>query len=205
MSPDAQELIDFDEQDEHDERGTGASRGWLIVLMVLVGAVLTLVLGVWSALSFEKASRLDDWAGQSMVVSGTYQTLTNDLVTKDYNGIYAGVMPKNDLVTKYPFDNQLNDPAKKAEGDQITFRGTQTGMQDSDFPHDVDALLAPQDGHLTVVETGAPGSFGKDGVTDSMVTGQRLRAGALAVAALACVGLTVWGVRRVHRGVRPGV
>ncbi|GAA2519944.1 MAG: hypothetical protein Q4C90_07850 [Kocuria sp.] len=202
MSPDSPELIDFHEQEEERTRG---SRGWLIVLIVLAGAVLTLVLGICSALSFEKASRLDDWAGRSMVVSGTYQTLTNDLVTKEYNGIYTGVMPKNELVDEYPFDNQLNDPVKKSEGDQITFRGTQTGVQDSDFPREVDALLAEQNGHLTVVETGEPGSYGDSGVTDSMVTGQRVRAAALGVGALFCVGLTVWGARRVHRGVREGI
>lgn len=69
-----------------------------------------------------------------MVVSGTYQTLTKDLDTQDYNGIYSGTMPANDLVVQHPFDNRLNDPQQKAEGDQITFRGTQTGVQDADFP-----------------------------------------------------------------------
>lgn len=196
------ELIDFHEQqDEHAPR----SRGWLIVAMVLVGAVLTVVLGLLSALSFDKASHLQDWAGETMVVSGTYQTLTKDLTTQDYNGIYAGVMPGGDLVERYPYDNRLNDPVKKAEGDQITFRGTQSGVQDGDFPREVDALLAVQDGTLRVVETGAPGAYGTDGVTDSTVTGQRLTAAAWGVGALLCAGLTVWGVRRVHRGVRPGV
>ncbi|WP_112235261.1 hypothetical protein [Kocuria sp. BT304] len=196
------ELIDFHEQqDEHAPR----SRGWLIVAMVLVGAVLTVVLGLLSALSFDKASHLQDWAGETMVVSGTYQTLTKDLTTQDYNGIYAGVMPGGDLVERYPYDNRLNDPVKKAEGDQITFRGTQSGVQDGDFPREVDALLAVQDGTLRVVETDAPGAYGTDGVTDSTVTGQRLAAAAWGVGALLCAGLTVWGVRRVHRGVRPGV
>lgn len=196
------ELIDFHEQqDEHAPR----SRGWLIVAMVLVGAVLTVVLGLLSALSFDKASHLQDWAGETMVVSGTYQTLTKDLTTQDYNGIYAGVMPGGDLVQRYPYDNRLNDPVKKAEGDQITFRGTQSGVQDGDFPREVDALLAVQDGTLRVVETDAPGAYGTDGVTDSTVTGQRLTAAAWGVGALLCAGLTVWGVRRVHRGVRPGV
>lgn len=196
------ELIDFHEQqDEHAPR----PRGWLIVAMVLVGAVLTVVLGLLSALSFDKASHLQDWAGETMVVSGTYQTLTKDLTTQDYNGIYAGVMPGGDLVERYPYDNRLNDPVKKAEGDQITFRGTQSGVQDGDFPREVDALLAVQDGTLRVVETDAPGAYGTDGVTDSTVTGQRLTAAAWGVGALLCAGLTVWGVRRVHRGVRPGV
>ncbi|MDV5999451.1 hypothetical protein IUU84_07685 [Kocuria rhizophila] len=196
------ELIDFHEQqDEHAPR----SRGWLIVAMVLVGAVLTVVLGLLSALSFDKASHLQDWAGETMVVSGTYQTLTKDLTTQDYNGIYSGVMPGGDLVERYPYDNRLNDPVKKAEGDQITFRGTQSGVQDGDFPREVDALLAVQDGTLRVVETDAPGAYGTDGVTDSTVTGQRLTAAAWGVGALLCAGLTVWGVRRVHRGVRPGV
>ncbi|WP_270260596.1 hypothetical protein [Kocuria marina] len=203
MSHDAQELIAFDEHD-HDTR-PGAARGWWIVLIVLLGAVVSLLLGLLSALSFDKASRLEEWAGESMVVSGTYQTLTKDLVTQDYNGIYAGIMPKNELTERYPFDNRLDDPVKKTEGNQITFRGTQNGVQDSDFPQQVDALLAVQDGTLRVVETDEPGSYGTDGVTDSTVTGQRVKAGALGMAALAAVALTVWGVRRVHRGVRPGV
>ena len=202
MSHDSPELIAFHEQ--QDERAP-ASRGWTIVLLVLVGAVVSLVLGLLSALSFEKAAHLQDWAGESMVVSGTYQTLTEDLDTQDYNGIYSGVMPGNGLLEKYPFDNRLNDPVKKAEGDQITFRGTQTGAQDADFPRDVDVLLAVTGGKLTVVETGAPGSYGTDGVTDSTVTGQRVRAAAWALGALACAGLTVWGVRRVHRSVRADV
>ena len=202
MSHDAQELIAFDEHDQ-DTRPGGA-RGWWIVLIVLLGAVVTLALGLASALSFDKASRLEEWAGESMVVSGTYQTLTKDLVTQDYNGIYAGIMPKNELTERYPFDNRLDDPVKKTEGNQITFRGTQTGVQDSDFPREVDALLAEQNGHLTVVETGEPGSYGDSGVTDSMVTGQRVRAAALGVGALFCIGLTAWGARRVHRGVRAG-
>ena len=202
MSHDAQELIAFDEHDQ-DTRPGGA-RGWWIVLIVLLGAVMTLALGLASALSFDKASRLEEWAGESMVVSGTYQTLTKDLVTQDYNGIYAGIMPKNELTERYPFDNRLDDPVKKTEGNQITFRGTQTGVQDSDFPREVDALLAEQNGHLTVVETGEPGSYGDSGVTGSMVTGQRVRAAALGMGALFCIGLTAWGARRVHRGVRAG-
>lgn len=200
MSHDTQELIDFDERDQ--ETRPGGARGWWIVLIVLLGAVVTLALGLASALSFDKASRLEEWAGESMVVSGTYQTLTKDLVTQDYNGIYAGIMPKNELTERYPFDNRLDDPVKKTDGNQITFRGTQTGVQDSDFPREVDALLAEQNGHLTVVETGEPGSYGDSGVTDSMVTGQRVRAAALGVGALFCIGLTAWGARRVHRGVR---
>ena len=202
MSHDAQELIAFDEHDQ-DTRPGGA-RGWWIVLIVLPGAVVSLLLGLLSALSFDKASRLEEWAGESMVVSGTYQTLTKDLVTQDYNGIYAGIMPKNELTERYPFDNRLDDPVKKTEGNQITFRGTQTGVQDSDFPREVDALLAEQNGHLTVVETGEPGSYGDSGVTDSMVTGQRVRAAALGMGALFCIGLTAWGARRVHGGVRAG-
>ncbi|MDO4919519.1 hypothetical protein [Kocuria sp.] len=197
MTQNPEDLIAFTE-DQH-ERGP-APRGWAIVLVVLVGVVATVALGLVSALSFARASHLQEWAGESMVVSGTYQTLTNDLDTRDYNGIYSGAMPKNDLVGKYPFDNRLNDPVKKAAGDQITFRGTQTGAQDSDFPHEVDALLAVRDGKLTVVETDEPGTWGADGVTQETVTGQRLRAGGWALGALVCAGLTVWGVRRVHRG-----
>ena len=47
------------------------------------------------------------------MVSGTYQTLTKDLDTQDYNGIYSGTMPANDLVGQHPFDNRLNDPQQK--------------------------------------------------------------------------------------------
>lgn len=195
MSHDAQEFFDFDEQEQPSRTRAG---GWRIVLVVLLGVVVTLFFAVASLLAFDRAGRLADWAGHSMVVQGSYQTMTHDLVTRDFNGIYAGTMPDNDLLKDHPFDNGLNDPAPAEVGDQITFRGQQTGQLDSDFPQTVDALLAVEDGNLRVVDTDEPGSYG-DGVTDSSVTLQRVKAiglGALAVASL--VG-TVWGVRKVNR------
>ena len=87
MSHDAQEFFDFDEQDQPRRARAG---GWRIVLVVLLGVVVSLIFAVASLLAFDKAGRLADWAGHSMVVSGTYQTMTHDLVTKDFNGIYAG-------------------------------------------------------------------------------------------------------------------
>ena len=198
MSHDAHEFFDFDEQAPPRRSRAG---GWRIVLVVLVGVVVALIFAVASLLAFDKAGRLADWAGNSMVVSGTYQTMTNDLVTKDYNGIYAGVMPDNELLKDHPFDNGLNDPAQAAVGEQITFRGTQAGAQDSDFPQAVDALLAVEDGQLRVMDTDEPGSYGA-GVTDSTVTGQRVRAGVLAgLAVLALLG-TMWGMRAANRRVR---
>lgn len=198
MSHDAQEFFDFD---EHEPPQRSRAGGWRIVLVVLVGVVVSLVFAVSSLLAFEKAGRLADWAGNSMVVSGTYQTMTHDLVTKDYNGIYAGIMPDNDLLKDHPFDNGLNDPVKTQVGDQITFRGFQVGQQDSDFPEAVDALLAVEDGQLRVMETDDPGSYGQ-GITDSTVTGQRVKAAALAGLALLSLAGTVWGVRAINRRAR---
>lgn len=198
MSHDAQEFFDFDEQDQPRRTRAG---GWRIVLVVLLGVVVSLIFAVASLLAFDKAGRLADWAGHSMVVSGTYQTMTHDLVTKDFNGIYVGIMPDNDLLEDHPFDNELNDPVKVEVGDQITFRGSETGQQDSDFPEAVDALLAVEDGQLRVMETDDPGSYG-EGITDSTVTGQRVKAAVLAGLALLSLAGTVWGVRAVNRHTR---
>ncbi len=195
MSHDAQEFFDFDEQEPPRRSRAG---GWRIVLVVLVGVVVSLIFAVASLLAFDKAGRLADWAGNSMVVSGSYQTMTHDLVTKDFNGIYAGIMPDNELLKDHPFDNGLNDPVKAEVGDQITFRGSETGQQDSDFPEAVDALLAVEDGQLRVMETGEPGSYG-EGITESTVTGQRVKAIGLAGLTLLSLAGTVWGVRAVNR------
>lgn len=198
MSHDAQEFFDFEEAEPSRRSRAG---GWRIVLVVLLGVVLTLVLVVASLLAFDKAGRYADWSENSMVVSGSYQTMTHDLVTQDFNAIYAGTMPENELLRDHPFDNGLNDPAPAEVGDQITFRGTDTGVQDSDFPQHVDALLAVEDGQLRVVDTDEPGSYG-EGVTDSTVLGQRVFASVLAGLALLSVAGTVLGVRAVNRHVR---
>lgn len=198
MSHDVHEFFDFD---EHDGSERGSAGGWRVVLIVLAGVLLSLALAIASVFSFEKAGRLAEWAGQSMVVSGTYQTMTNDLATKDYNGIYAGTMPDNDLLKDHPFDNGLNDPAPAKAGKQVTFRGTQVGAQDSDFPEAVDAVLAVQDGKLRVMETDEPGTYGH-GITSGTVAGQRAKAGVLAGLALLSLAATVWGVRAVNRRVR---
>ena len=113
MSHDAHEFFDFDEQEPPRRSRAG---GWRIVLVVLAGVVVALIFAIASLLSFDKAGRLADWAGNSMVVSGTYQTMTHDLVTKDYNGIYAGIMPDNELLEDHPFDNGLNDPTQVKVG-----------------------------------------------------------------------------------------
>lgn len=198
MSHDAQEFFDFDEQEPSRRTRAG---GWRIVVVVLVGVVVSLIFAVASLLAFDKAGRLADWAGNSMVVSGSYQTMTHDLVTKDYNGIYAGIMPDHELLQGHPFNNGLNDPVDAKVGDQITFRGSETGQQDSDFPEAVDALLAVEDGQLRVMETDDPGSYG-EGVTDSTVTGQRVKAAVLAALGLLSLAGTVWGVRAVNRHAR---
>ena len=62
----------------------------------------------------------------------------------------------------------------------------------------VDALLAVEDGRLRVMETGEPGSYG-EGITESTVTGQRVKAIGLAGLTLLSLAGTVWGVRAVNR------
>ena len=200
MSHDAAEFFDFqDRQDPVPSR----SGGWWIVLVVIGGIVLSLVFAVAALLGFEKAGRLAEWADHSVIVSGSYQTMTHDLVTKDFNGIYTGTMPDSDVVKDHVFDNGLNDPSEAHAGEQIIFRGTQTGVQDSDFPQSVDAVLAVEDDTLTVAETDRPGTYGV-GITSATVTGQRIKAGALAGLALLSIAATVWGVRRIGRRARAG-
>ncbi|MFF0904250.1 UNVERIFIED_CONTAM: hypothetical protein RF653_11300 [Kocuria sp. CPCC 205316] len=189
-----------DEQDEPDERDSGRARrsiAWKPTAVGLLGLLLGLVLAVSAALAWDDSRRLAGYADRSWVISGQYQDLTNDLQTKTYNPIYRGVLPADEAVTQQPFDSGLADPRVPEAGEEIVFRGTQTGSGEDDFHQEADALLAVEEGTLQVVETAAAGEFG-DGVTAGTITWQRVQAGLLLLAGLGAAGGGVWFARRLY-------
>jgi hypothetical protein len=160
-----------DEQDEQDGRAR-RSIAWKPTAVGLLGLLLGLVLAVSAALAWDDSRRLAGYADRSWVISGQYQDLTNDLQTKTWNPIYRGVLPADEAVTEQPFDSGLADPRVPEAGEEIVFRGTQTGSE--------------------------AGEFG-DGVTAGTIAWQRVQAALLLLAGLAAAGGGVWFARRLYR------
>ena len=193
----------FDDEgdDADDTRGGGRARravAWKPIGVGLLGLLLGLVLAVSAALAWDGSRKLAGYADRSWVISGQYQDLTNDLRTKTYNPIYRGTLPADPAVTEQPFDSGLADPRVPEAGEEIVFRGTQTGSAEDDFHAEADALLAVEDGTLQVVRTAEAGEFG-DGVTAGTITWQRVRAALLLLAGLGAAGGGVWAARRLYQ------
>ncbi|MFI7484171.1 hypothetical protein ACH9EU_17365 [Kocuria sp. M1R5S2] len=195
----------FDDESD-DERGDGGDEGarrrrsiaWKPTAVGLLGLVVGLVLAVSAALAWDDSRKLEAYADRSWVISGQYQDLTNDLRTKTYNPIYRGVLPADDAVTEQPFDSGLADPRVPEAGEEIVFRGTQTGSREDDFHAEADALLAVEDGTLQVVRTAEAGEFG-EGVTSGTVAWQRAKSVLLLLGGLAAAGGGIWFARRLYR------
>ncbi|MGQ1797733.1 hypothetical protein ACT4S5_11450 [Kocuria oceani] len=185
---------------DDDEREPGRSRrpiAWKPTAVGLLGLLLGLVLAVSGALAWDDSRKLADYADRSWVITGTYQDMTNDLQTKTYNPIYRGALPADEAITAQPFDSGLADPRVPEAGEEIVFRGTQTGEREGHFHQEADALLAVEDGTLQVVETAEAGEFG-DGITAGTITGQRVRAALLLLAGLGVAVAGVWYARRLY-------
>ncbi|WP_298588914.1 hypothetical protein [uncultured Kocuria sp.] len=191
---------DQDDQDEQDGRPR-RSIAWKPTAVGLLGLLLGLVLAVSAALAWDDSRKLAGYADRSWVISGQYQDLTNDLRTKTWNPIYRGVLPADEAVTEQPFDSGLADPRVPEAGEEIVFRGTQTGSTEDDFHQEADALLAVQDGTLQVVETAEAGEFG-DGITAGTIAWQRAQAALLLLAGLGAAAGGVWFARRLYRRQR---
>ncbi|MCM3688855.1 hypothetical protein [Kocuria rosea] len=189
---------DRPEHERDDDRRAGRAIAWKPIAVGLLGLLLGLVLAVSAALSWDESRRLAAYADRSWVVSGQYQDLTNDLRTKTYNPIYRGALPGDPAVAEQPFDSGLADPRVPTPGEEVVFRGTQTGSSEEDFHPEADALLAVEDGTLQVVETAEAGEFG-DGITAGTVAWQRVQAALLLLAGLATAGAGVWFARRLYR------
>jgi len=188
------------ENDDLQDDGRGRRTvAWRPIAVGLLGLILGLVLVVSGALAWDGSRRLAGYADRSWVVSGQYQDLTNDLRTKTYNPIYRGVLPADEAVTQQPFDSGLADPRVPDAGEEVVFRGTQTGSGEDDFYPEADALLAVEDGTLRVVETAEAGEFG-DGITAGTVAWQRVKAALLTLAGLGTAGAGIWHARRLYRG-----
>ncbi|MGX5358908.1 hypothetical protein [Kocuria sp. KH4] len=185
---------------DDDEQEHGRSRrpiAWRPTAVGLLGLLLGLVLAVTGALAWDDSRRLAGYADRSWVVAGTYQDMTNDLQTKTYNPIYRGALPGDEAVTAQPFDSGLADPRVPEAGEEIVFRGTQTGDREDDFHQEADALLAVEDGTLQVVETAEAGEFGT-GITAGTITGKRVQAALLLLAGLGVAVAGVWYARRLY-------
>lgn len=191
-------VFDDEPDDPQDNGRTRRAVAWKPTAVGLLGIVVGLVLAVSAALAWDDSRRLARYADRSWVVPGQYQDLTNDLRTKTYNPIYRGVLPADEAVTAQPFDSGLADPWVPAAGEEIVFRGTQTGSGQDDFHQEADALLAVEDGMLQVVETAEAGEFG-DGITAGTIAWQRVEAALLLLAGLGVAGGGVWFARRLYR------
>lgn len=191
-----------DDQDERDDDGRPRRTvAWKPIAVGLLGLLLGLVLAVSAALAWDASRQLAGYADRSWVISGQYQDLTNDLQTKTYNPIYRGMLPTDGAVTEQPFDSGLADPRVPEAGEEIVFRGTQTGSGEDAFHQEADALLAVEDGTLQVVRTAEAGEFG-DGITAGTITGQRVRAGLLLLAGVGAAAGGIWMARRLYRDGR---
>ncbi|MCD1145141.1 hypothetical protein LQU92_07815 [Kocuria sp. LUK] len=186
-----------DERPEEPEEGRrGRAVAWKPIGVGLLGLLLGLVLAVSGALTWDDSRRIAGYADRSWVVGGQYQDLTNDLRTKDYNPVYRGVLPADPAVAEQPFDSGLADPRPVEPGEEIVFRGTQTGSREDDFHAEADALLAVEDGTLQVVATDEAGAYG-EGITAGTVAWERTEAALLVLGGLAVAGAGLWWARRL--------
>lgn len=204
----SEQFFGFDEDDEQTGREPyrRSPWRWICVLVVAVALLLTGFLLVTGMRTVQAAGENQPFVGHSWVITGTYSDLTHDLQMQTYNGVYSGSLPDDSNVGYQPFDNGLSDPAPAQPGQQVQFRGTQTGGQSDDFPREVDALLAVDDGTLRVVRTTEAGSMSpitSAGIADQRRNGWLLVGGGVLVFVAGTAG-TVYCVRRVRReeGVR---
>ena len=199
----SEDFFGFDEDDEQSGRylRRRSKWRWLGVLIVILALLLAGLLTYGGVRALHAAKEDAPHAGHSWVVSGEFLTSTNDLQTKTFNGVYQGNLPKDTNVSYQRFDGGVNDPIDVKPGQQVQFRGTQTGAQDDDFPKNVDALMAVDDGVLKVVKTDDPGSLKP--VTDDSVSAEKrngwlMIAGAILVF-LAGIAGAVYAGRRTRR------
>lgn len=169
----SEDFFGFDE----DEEQAGLSLRhrskwrWIGVVIVLIALVLGGLLMYGGLRSLSVAKQDEPYAGHSWVMSGEFVTSTDDLKTKTFNGVYHGNLPKDSNVSYQKFDGGVNDPADVKSGQQVQFRGTQTGETDSDFPRQIDALVAVDHGVMKVVQTDDAGSLSP--VTDGSIAKAR--------------------------------
>jgi len=169
----SEDFFGFDE----DEEQAGLSLRhrskwrWLGVVIVLVALILGGLLMYGGVRSLADAREDQPYAGHSWVISGEFITSTDDLKTKTFNGVYQGNLPQDSNVSYQKFDGGVNDPADVKPGQQVQFRGTQTGNTDSDFPKEIDALVAVDHGVMKVVKTDDAGSLSP--VTDGSIATSR--------------------------------
>ncbi len=192
------ELVDEDVALEEplDSRARWISVG--IVLLAVVVSIFLCVAGI-RALSAAKADA--GYEDKTWVMSGKFVDLTPDLQTKSNVAKYAGTLPADEQLNGLTFKSDLADSQQVNAGSAVEFRGSQTGSVRSDFPQEVDALLAKTaDNQLEVVRTGALDSL--QPITSASVRNAQLAGWVCLFAALlvffAGVVSAVWVTRRVR-------
>lgn len=160
--------------EEYAEHAEGRARvSWSAVLSVLVALVIAVVLCVVGGRALFSAQQDAGLEGKTWVMDGAYIDLTPDLETKDNVARYKGKLPVDERIDGKLYRSNLQDRQKVNRGQDVEFRGSQTGLVASDFPREVSALLVETgDNQIEVVRTGEKGSLHE--VTEGTLAQQRL-------------------------------
>lgn len=200
------EYEDYDDEEENsslfamseEELDDRPGVNWLSVLSAAVAVILSIVLAIAGVRAFASVNNNAEYAGKSWVIQGTYQDLTPDLITKGNVARYKGNLPADDALNGKTYVSNLKDKYQVTSGAPIEFRGSQTGDVPSEFPREVDGLLAEKGGTLEVVYTAEKGTLKP--VTEDSVNAERFAGIASIVGAvlvlLLGLGFAVWLNRR---------
>lgn len=132
---------------------------WVSVFSVLLAIVVAIVLCIVGVRALFSANQDAEYEGKSWVIEGSYVDLTPDLETDSNVAQYKGNLPKDNRIDGMKYRSNLKDTYEVHAGENIDFRGTQTGTYAQDFPREVSALVAETSDHqIEVVRTGEKGS-----------------------------------------------
>lgn len=193
----------FDEDDEYDlqDRPRRSPWRWAGVLFILISLVVTGMMLFSGMRTVSSAEENEPYVGRSWVVSGNLVDMSRDLQADTYNGVYLGRMPDDEEAAGLTYDGGVDDPQSLNPGEEIRFRGTQTGAQSSDFPQNADALLVEEGDRLVVARTTEAGKMSPittEGIEDQKRSGWLTVGGGFLVL-LVGAGATTWAFLRARR------
>jgi len=152
------EMHGDEEYEEYSENR--ASVSWGAVLSVVAALILAVALCVVGGRALFAAQQDTGITGKTWVIEGSFVDVTPDLETKDNVARYKGTLPVDERIDGKTYRSNLKDRQKVSRGEEIEFRGSQTGIVSSDFPREVSALLVETgDNQLEVIRTGEKGSL----------------------------------------------
>jgi len=152
------EMHGDEEYEEYSENR--ASVSWGAVLSVVAALILAVALCVVGGRALFAAQQDTGITGKTWVIEGSFVDVTPDLETKDNVARYKGTLPVDERIDGKTYRSNLKDRQKVSRGEEIEFRGSQTGMVSSDFPREVSALLVETgDNQLEVIRTGEMGQL----------------------------------------------